>query len=102
MHTPISIENKSSLMSMLVYEELITKMDKQIKGLREGLKDLEMYDIVKSSTEMFPTYFVYSKREISAEQLISLVENEEAKGKGHDSILIWLEQFTSASSDKVA
>ena len=44
MHTPISIENKTLLMSMLVYKELITKMDRQIKGLREGLKELEMYD----------------------------------------------------------
>ena len=30
---PISIENKTLLMSMLVYEELITKRDRQIKGL---------------------------------------------------------------------
>ena len=66
MHTPISIENKTLLMSMLVYEELITKRDRQIKGLREGLKELEMYDIVKSNTEMFRIYFVYSKCEISA------------------------------------
>ena len=87
---------------MLVYEELITKRDRQIKGLREGLKELEMYDIVKSNTEMFRTYFVYSMCEISAEQLLSLVETEEAKGKGHDNILIWLEQFISDSSDKVA
>ena len=34
-------------MSMLVYEELRTKRDRQIKGLREGLKELEIYDIVK-------------------------------------------------------
>ena len=102
MHTPISIENKTLLMSMLVYEELITKRDRQIKGLREGLKELEMYDIVKSNTEMFQTCFAYSKSEISAKQLLSLVEIEEAKGKGHDNILIWLEQFISDSSDKVA
>ena len=102
MHTPISIENKTLLMPILVYEELITKTDRQIKGLREGLKELEMYDIVKSNTEMFRTYFVYSKCEISAEQLLSLVEIEKAKGKGHDNILIWLEQFISDSSDKVA
>ena len=76
MHTPISIENKTLLMSMLVYEELITKRDRQIKGLREELKELEMYDIVKSNTEMFRTYFVYSKCETSAEQLISLREME--------------------------
>ena len=31
-----------------------------------------------------------------------LVETEEAKGKGHDNILIWLEQFISDSSYKVA
>ena len=102
MHTPISIENKTLLMSMFVYEELITKRDRQIKGLREGLKELEMYDIIKSNTEMFRTYFVYLKCEISAEQLISLVEIEEAKEKGHDNILTWLEQFISESSDKVA
>ena len=60
-----------------------------------------MYDI-KSNTEMFRTYFVYSKCEISAEQLISLVDIEEPKGKGHDTILIWLEQFISELSDKVA
>ena len=60
-----------------------------------------MYDI-KSNTEMFRTYFVYSKCEISAEQLISLVNIEEPKGKGHDNILIWLEQFISELSDKVA
>ena len=36
------------------------------------------------------------------EQLISLVEIEKAKGKGHDNIPIWLEQFISESSDKVA
>ena len=102
MHTPISIENKTLLMSMLVYEELTTKRDRQIKGLREGLKELEIYDIVKSNTEMFRTYFVYSKCEISVEQLLTLVEIEEAKKKGHDTILIWLEQFISESSDKVA
>ena len=102
MHTPISIENKTLLMSMLVYEELITNRDRQIKGLQEGLKELEMYDIIKSNTEMFRTYFVYSKCEISAEQLISLVEIEEAKEKGHDNILTWLEQFISELSDKVA
>ena len=33
MHTPISIENKTLLRSLLVYEELITKRDRQIKGL---------------------------------------------------------------------
>ena len=102
MHTPISIENKTLLMSMLVYEELITKRDWQIKGLREGLKELEMYDIIKSNTEMFRSYFVYSKCEISAEQLLVLVEIEEAKGKGHHTILVWLEQFISESSNKVA
>ena len=48
---------------------------------------------------MFRNYFVYSK---NAELLISLVETEEAKGKGHDNILIWLEQFILESSDKVA
>ena len=32
MHTPISIENKTLSRSMLVYEELITKRDRQIKG----------------------------------------------------------------------
>ena len=53
-------------MSVLVYEELITKRDGQIKGLQGGLKELEMYDIVKSNTEMFRIYFVYSKCEISA------------------------------------
>ena len=51
---------------------------------------------------MFPTYSVYSKCEISAEEVISLVEIEEAKGKGHDNILILLEQFIAESSDKVA
>ena len=89
-------------MSVLVYEELITKRDRQIKGLQEGLKELEMHDIVKSNTEMFRIYFVYSKCEISAQQLLSLVKIEEAKGKGHDNILMWLEQFISESSDKVA
>ena len=59
MHTPISTENKTLLMSMLVYEELATKRDRQIKGLREGLKELQMYRIVKSNTEMFRSYFVY-------------------------------------------
>ena len=59
MHTPISTENKTLLMSMLVYEELITKRDRQIKGLWEGLKELQMYRIVKSNTEMFRSYFVY-------------------------------------------
>ena len=44
---------------MLVYEELATKRDRQIKGLREGLKELQMYRIVKSNTEMFRSYFVY-------------------------------------------
>ena len=52
---------------MLVYEELITKRERQIKGLWEGLKELKMYDIVKSNTEMFRTYFAYSKCEISAD-----------------------------------
>ena len=98
MHNPILIENKTLLISVLVYEELITKRDRQIKGVGEGLKELEMYDIVKSNTEMFPTYFLYSKCEISAEQLISLVEIEEAKGEGHGNIIIWLEQFISESS----
>ena len=102
MHTPISMENKTLLMSMVVYEELITKRNRKIKVLREGLTELEMDDIVKSNTETFRTYFVYSKCEISAEQLISLIDIEEAKGKGHDNILIWLEQFISESSDKVA
>ena len=102
MHTPISMENKTLLMSMLVYEELITKRNRKIKGLREGLKELEMDDIIKSNNETFRTYFVYSKCEISAEQLISLIDIEEAKGKGHDNIVIWLEQFISESSDKVA
>ena len=69
-------------MSMLVHEELITKGDRQIKRLQEGLKELEIYDIVKSNTEMLRTYFVYSKCEISAQQLLSLVEIEEPKGKG--------------------
>ena len=32
MHTPISIENKTLLMSMLVYEELITKGTDQLKA----------------------------------------------------------------------
>ena len=36
------------------------------------------------------------------EQLISLVEIEKTKGKGHDNIPISLEQFISESSDKVA
>ena len=67
MFTPVSIENKTLLRSMLVYEELITKRDRQIKGLWEGLKKLEMYDIAKSNTEMFRTYLTYSKCEISAE-----------------------------------
>ena len=95
MHTPISMENKTLLMSMVVYEKLITKRNRKIKVLREGLKELEMDDIVKSNTEMFRTYFVYSKCEISAEQLISLIDIEEAKGKGHDNI-------QTESSDKVA
>ena len=54
--------------------------------MREQLKELEMYDIVKSNTETFWTYFVYSKCEVLAEQLIILVEIEESKGKGHDNI----------------
>ena len=95
MHTPISMENKTLLMSVVVYEKLITKRNRKIKVLREGLKELEMDDIVKSNTEMFRTYFVYSKCEISAEQLISLIDIEEAKGKGHDNI-------QTESSDKVA
>ena len=102
MHTSISMKNKALLMSMLVYEELITKRNRKIKDLRESLKELKMDDIVKSNTETFRTYFVYSKCEISADQLITLIDIEEAKGKGRDNILIWLEQFISESSDKVA
>ena len=64
--------------------------------MQEGLKELEIYDVVKSNAEIFQSV------KFSNEQLISLVEIEEAKGKGHNDILTWLEQFISESSDKFA
>ena len=95
MHPSISIENNVFLMSMLLYEELITKRRDKLKACKKDWKSLRFMMSLKVSWNI-------SKCEISNEQLISLVEIEEAKGKGHNDILTWLEQFISESSDKFA
>ena len=89
-------------MSMLVYEELRTKRDRQIKGLREGLKELEIYDIVKVTLKCSEPILYIRSVKFRPSNLSVPVEIEETKWKVHDNILIWLEQFISESSDKVA
>ena len=72
------------------------KKERQIKGLREGLKELEIYDIVKSNTEIFQSVkFRMSNLSVS-------LKLKKPREKVMTIFFIWLEQFISESSDKVA
>ena len=67
-----------------------------MKGLREGLKELEIYDIVKSNTEIFQSVkFRMSNLSVS-------LKSKKPREKVMTILFIWLEQFISEPSDKVA
>ena len=64
--------------------------------MREGLKELEIYDIVKSNTEIFQSVkFRMSNLSVS-------LKLKKPREKVMTIFFIWLEQFISESSDKVA
>ena len=41
-HNTVTMENRNLLISMLVFEELVGKREKEIKALREGLKTVQL------------------------------------------------------------
>ena len=64
--------------------------------MREGLKELEIYDIVKSNTEIFQSVkFRMSNLSVS-------LKLKKPREKVMTILFIWLEQFISEPSDKVA
>ena len=64
--------------------------------MREGLKELEIYDIVKSNTEIFQIVkFQMSNLSVS-------LKLKKPREKVMAIFFIWLEQFISESSNKVA
>ena len=71
---------------MLVFEEVVGKREKQTKGLREGLKTLELYYQIKKHANFLKISFVYPKHQLCSNGLITLAELDELKGKGYDNI----------------
>ena len=69
---PITPVTKASLLQELVYEEVVDKRHKQIAGLRKGLQQFNMIDLLKCYPDKLRSAFVYHDCLLDAPKLLSL------------------------------
>ena len=67
----ITVNNKTSLLQGLIYEEIVRKRQNQIISLCRGLEKL---DLCRSHPELMRDVFVYSHTDMSATRLLGMID----------------------------
>ena len=98
--TKISISNRETLLHLLIYDELVTKREKQLKGIREGLKVMNLFNLVTRYKQCFRATFVASDRKINPETLISLFDFEDLSQEDQELVPMLKEVFSTFTDEQ--
>lgn len=91
--TRVTIANKETLLSMLIFEELVSKREKQMKAFREGFKLLHLFEIVKRNEKLFEAVFLANLQEITAEDLMRRFSFKFTTTAHEGNVISWFKDF---------
>ena len=93
--TKVSKINRETLLSMLVYEELVTKREKQLKAMREGLRFTGIYNYIKENQDFFRSTFIGTDTPITSAMLMAKIDFDTCVPvtEMQHSILDWFRKF---------
>ena len=97
--TKVTVVNKETLLSLLVYEELVSKHEKQLKAMREGLKHIGIYKYIKEKKDLFQSTFIGTDTDITSDILMKITDFDSSAPittNQHDA-LDWFRKFISES-----
>ena len=94
----VTMNNRETLLSMLIFEELVLKRERQLKAIREGLKYLNLLEIVKRNYMLFKSSFVSEEKPLTANDLD--FEYSEASSEKERNALSWFKNMVENMNSK--
>lgn len=94
----VTMHNRETLLSMLIFEELVLKRERQFKAIHEGLKYLNLMDIVKRNFNIFKLSFVSEDKPLTFNDLD--FEYSESSNERERNTLSWFKFMVENMSSK--
>ena len=88
----VTMYNRETLLSMLIFEELVIKRERQLKAIQEGLKYLNLLEIVKRNFELFKSSFVSEEKSLTSNDLE--FKYSEASTEKEQNALSWFKNMS--------
>ena len=91
----LSMSSVETLKSMLIWEELVDRREKQIKSVREGLDFVGFLPFLQMYPEMISPYFEMKMLEMSASVMMSIISWDGVSD--HKKEIDWLKEYVMES-----
>uniref|UniRef100_A0A7M5XI47 HECT domain-containing protein n=1 Tax=Clytia hemisphaerica TaxID=252671 RepID=A0A7M5XI47_9CNID len=79
----VNINNIETLKSIILWEELVTKREKQIKAMREGMEILGFLPFLQNYEYLLREFFVGNTKELTPEVLSQIILWDDAENPDH-------------------
>ncbi len=89
------MENLEALRSILVWEELVGKRERQLKAIREGLAYVGFLDYIEKYPQQLSELFITNNVEIASPAISSIIvwEDEDCFDDREQQVLAWFKEF---------
>ena len=91
--TKITLENIETLKSIIIWEELVIKREKQLYAIREGLSFIGVLPLIKSYPMFLAEYFVASETKLSSQCILDIINWNSIDESDHTDSAKFFRQF---------
>ena len=98
--TRITMANLETLKSMIVWEELVLKREKQLSALREGLAYIGVLPLMITYPLLLSEYFIATSEKLTSERMFDIVSWDDIDSSTNSDAVSYFRQFISESSSE--
>ena len=98
--TKICLANVEALKSMVIWEELVVKREKQISAIREGLAYTELLPLIKKYSLLLSEYFIGSGISLNYERFKNIIQWNTVTSTEYQYVLDFFNQYIEESGSE--